>query len=127
MILTDAAKAATPLASALRFTSLVQLRALRAFGGLRLPLNASVFRLPSGRNGCGRKIKEMKMSDNKPNNKPTFALYSVTGDGDAARWSRIGAAWNHKDGDGFSIKLESVPLNGRVVMRREGAEKGGAQ
>lgn len=73
------------------------------------------------------KTKEMNMSDTKPSNKPTFALFSVTGDGEAARWSRIGAAWPHKDGDGFSVKLESIPLNGRIVMRREGTEKGGAQ
>jgi hypothetical protein len=67
------------------------------------------------------------MSDTKPKNKPEFALFAVQGDGENARWSRIGAAWPHKDGGGYSIKLESVPLNGRIVMRREGAEKGGAQ
>ena len=62
----------------------------------------------------------------KPKNKPSYALFSVRGDGEDAQWSRIGAAWDHKDGDGFSIKLEMVPLNGRIVMRRE-KEKGGAQ
>lgn len=67
------------------------------------------------------------MSNTKPKNKPEFALFSVQGEGDAARWSRIGAAWPHKDGSGFSIKLESLPLSGRIVMRREDAEKGGAQ
>jgi hypothetical protein len=72
------------------------------------------------------KTKEMKMTD-KPKNKPSYALYSVRGDGDDANWSRIGAAWDHRDGDGFSIKLEMVPLNGRIVMRREKSEKGGAQ
>lgn len=72
------------------------------------------------------KTKEMKMTD-KPKNQPSYALYSVRGDGDEASWSRIGAAWDHKDGDGFSIKLEMVPLNGRIVMRRPKAEKGGVQ
>lgn len=51
----------------------------------------------------------------------------MKGDGEDASWSRIGAAWKHKDGDGFSIKLEMMPLNGRIVMRREKAEKGGAK
>ena len=66
------------------------------------------------------------MSD-KPKNRPAFALYSVRGDGEDASWSRIGAAWQHKDGDGFSIKLEMVPLSGRIVMRREKPQEGGAQ
>jgi len=66
------------------------------------------------------------MSDTK-SNKPTFILYSVKGDGDDANWSRIGAAWDHKDGGGFSFKLELLPLDGRIVMRKEKAEKGGAQ
>ncbi|HOY78373.1 MAG TPA: sigma factor [Hyphomonadaceae bacterium] len=48
--------------------------------------------------------------------------------GEKAFWSRIGAAWPHKDGNGFSIKLESFPLNGRIQMRSEtGAQEGGAQ
>lgn len=67
------------------------------------------------------------MSDTKPKNKPSHVIYCVNGEGDDANWLRIGSAWEHKDGDGFSIKLEIVPLSGRVVMRREKAEKGGAQ
>jgi hypothetical protein len=66
------------------------------------------------------------MSDTKPTNKPSFTLYAVRGEGENASWAAIGAAWEHKDGSGYSIRLESVPLNGRIVMRRAN-EKGGAQ
>ncbi|MCW3847373.1 hypothetical protein OF829_08975 [Sphingomonas sp. LB-2] len=49
--------------------------------------------------------------------KPTHRLFNVTGDGDNAFWREIGAAWQHKDGKGFSIDCGLVPLTGRIVMR----------
>jgi hypothetical protein len=50
-------------------------------------------------------------------NRPAFRLYSVTGEGDAARWTDIGVAWATRDGKGFTLNLNALPLNGRVVMR----------
>lgn len=56
------------------------------------------------------------------NNKPTHTAYTVrdftksTGEVDA-RWLEIGVAWLHKDGKGFDVSLEAVPVNGRVVLR----------
>ncbi len=32
-------------------------------------------------------------------------------------WTRIGAAWDHGNGDGLTVKLDCVPLDGRVVLR----------
>jgi hypothetical protein len=52
-----------------------------------------------------------------PKAKPTHRLYQVTGDGKAAFWHEIGAAWPNKDGHGFSINYSSIPLSGRIVMR----------
>jgi hypothetical protein len=49
--------------------------------------------------------------------KPTHRLYRVQGDGQAAIWTPIGAAWPNKDGLGFSISCDAVPLTGRIVMR----------
>jgi len=49
--------------------------------------------------------------------KPTHRLYRVLGDGAAAIWTPIGAAWPNKDGKGFSISCDAVPLHGRIVMR----------
>ena len=31
--------------------------------------------------------------------------------------ARIGVAWQHKDGKGFNIQLECVPLDGRITLR----------
>ncbi|MEM9965266.1 MAG: hypothetical protein AAGC58_07955 [Asticcacaulis sp.] len=50
--------------------------------------------------------------------KPTHRLYRVTGEGEAANWTPIGAAWLHRDGNGFNITCEAAPLEGRIVMRR---------
>ena len=49
-------------------------------------------------------------------NRPSHRLFNVMGDGDNARWTDIGVAWPTKDGKGFTLALNVVPLNGRVVM-----------
>jgi len=48
---------------------------------------------------------------------PTHRLYRVTGEGAAAFWTPIGAAWPNKDGKGFNISCDAVPLTGRIVLR----------
>lgn len=50
--------------------------------------------------------------------KPTHRIYRVNGDGSAANWTQIGAAWPNKDGNGFSIACDAVPLQGRIIMRK---------
>jgi hypothetical protein len=32
------------------------------------------------------------------------------------RWTRIGAAFPHKEGPGFSIELKAFPVDGRLVV-----------
>lgn len=51
-------------------------------------------------------------------NKPTLLAYTVKnrGKGQKAIWTRIGAAWPHSNGDGFSIELEALPVDGRLVL-----------
>jgi hypothetical protein len=49
--------------------------------------------------------------------KPTHRLYRVIGDGKQATWTPIGAAWPNKDGMGFSIQLDAIPREGRVMLR----------
>lgn len=49
--------------------------------------------------------------------KPSHRLYVVSGEGEAANWTQIGAAWPNKDGRGFNLLCEAMPLTGRVVMR----------
>jgi hypothetical protein len=65
-----------------------------------------------------------QMTSEKPNSVPTHGVFVVEGEGDAAYWTRIGAAWLHKDGLGFNITVAAIPLSGRLVVRanREGGE-----
>ena len=49
--------------------------------------------------------------------KPTHRLYRVNGDGDATIWTPIGAAWPNRDGKGFNLSYDAVPLSGRIVLR----------
>jgi hypothetical protein len=54
---------------------------------------------------------------NTRKNRPTHSVFVVEGEGDNAFWTKIGAAWAHEDGDGFSITVTAMPLNGRLVVR----------
>jgi len=49
--------------------------------------------------------------------RPTHRIFSVNGEGENASWTEIGAAWPNKDGLGFSISCNALPLGGRMVMR----------
>lgn len=53
-----------------------------------------------------------------PSNKPTHRAYAVTKRGEKSRWQEIGAAWSHKDGKGFNLKLDYLPLNGAELVLR---------
>lgn len=52
--------------------------------------------------------------------KPGLVVFAVRerDKGRKALWTRIGAAWAHKEGEGFNIELEALPLNfdGRLVL-----------
>ncbi|UEM04740.1 hypothetical protein JL101_004675 [Skermanella rosea] len=48
---------------------------------------------------------------------PALIAYHVP-DRENASWTRIGAAWDHKDGKGFTLALDLVPVaGGRIVLR----------
>jgi hypothetical protein len=49
---------------------------------------------------------------------PSHVAYHVRErEGQKAIFTRIGASWPHKDGNGFNIQIESVPLDGRITLR----------
>jgi hypothetical protein len=58
-----------------------------------------------------------KQSTTTETRKPTHRLYRVIGEGKASSWTPIGAAWPNKEGMGFSISCDAVPLQDRIVMR----------
>ena len=51
-------------------------------------------------------------------NKPTLFAYAVKdrGRNQKAIWTKIGAAWPHENGNGFTIELDAFPTNGRLVL-----------
>ena len=59
------------------------------------------------------------MSDEAKNNGPTHTVYTVRdgrNEGDKGFFTRIGAAWPIKDDKGFSVALDALPVNGRIVI-----------
>ena len=60
---------------------------------------------------------------------PAYRVYSVARNGDKkAVWQEIGAAWKHKDGKGFNLQFNALPLEGaQVVLREPTAKKSGAK
>jgi len=54
----------------------------------------------------------------KASKKPSHIAYFVRErEGEKGFFSRIGAAWPHKDGKGFNIQLATMPLDGRITLR----------
>lgn len=54
---------------------------------------------------------------------PTHNAYQVREGSKQSYWTRIGAAWAHKDGNGFNIILECLPLDGKVTLRTVSEEQ----
>jgi hypothetical protein len=57
-----------------------------------------------------------------PNTKPTskapsHIAYHVRENDEKGYWTRIGAAWAHKDGKGFNIQVDVTPFSGRITLR----------
>lgn len=49
--------------------------------------------------------------------KNVFTVEGYESNGKAAKkWTRIGAAFPHKEGLGFSIELKAFPIDGRLVV-----------
>lgn len=62
--------------------------------------------------------------------KPTHdAFVAVTPNGSTdpkdTVWLKVGAAWPHKDGEGYNIVLHAVPVGGKLVIRKPRQQEGG--
>ncbi len=57
-------------------------------------------------------------------NQPAYHAYSVSNPEQEGKstWTRIGAVWAHKNGEGYNLQLECLPLDGRVVLRKPKAK-----
>jgi hypothetical protein len=52
---------------------------------------------------------------------PTTSARSTDGKGKGF-WTRIGAAWEHEDGEGLNLQIDMVPLDGKIVLRTPKAD-----
>ena len=58
------------------------------------------------------------MSERKTPKGPSHIAYQVReGEDGASYFNRVGAAFAHKDGEGYNIVLESMPVDGRITLR----------
>jgi hypothetical protein len=62
-------------------------------------------------------MTDTKTNENAGSKAPTHIAYHVRDGKDKGYFTRIGAAWPHKDGQGFNIQLEIMPLDGRITLR----------
>lgn len=57
-------------------------------------------------------------NDQSNHSSPTHHAYSIRkASNDKNYWTKIGAAWEHKDGKGFNVDLECFPIDGKISLR----------
>ncbi len=49
---------------------------------------------------------------------PAFQAWHVINKGDNSFWTKVGAAWPHRDGKGLSLQLSVIPISGQIVLRQ---------
>ena len=59
--------------------------------------------------------------DTKPaGRRPEHIAYNVQeGKDGKGYFQRVGAGWDHKDGKGIDVVLESTPVSGRITLREQ--------
>ncbi len=63
-------------------------------------------------------------AENATSKSPSHIAYHVRDrEGGKGIFTRIGAAWPHKDGQGFNVQLDVVPLEGRITLRLASEKK----
>jgi hypothetical protein len=67
-------------------------------------------------------LQKQTREGNQLMTKPVYIAYAVkeykVGEEKRSTWNRIGAAFVHKDGEGFEVILDALPVNGRVILRK---------
>ncbi len=68
------------------------------------------------------------MNTNTQTNRSNFDAFTVreyeASNGESRReWTRIGVAFPHKDGKGYSLLLQALPVDGKVELRLHEAKE----
>ena len=65
------------------------------------------------------------MPEREQSSQPTHRAFTVVKrEGQEDFWLNIGSVFMHKDGDGFNIVLQALPIDGRIVCREIGDDRG---
>lgn len=60
----------------------------------------------------------MTTHDSQNGRKPDLTAYIIP-DRESAPWIAIGAAWQNRDGEGYSLRLDLMPSPGtRIILRK---------
>lgn len=59
-------------------------------------------------------MNEQTPSDNRPSHRAYQVIRIAK---DKTKWREIGAGWLHRDMSGMNIRLDSVPVDGEIVIR----------
>ena len=63
-------------------------------------------------------------NDTSKKNRPTHRIYAINKKaGRKPQWTIIGAAWPHKDEQGFALDYYAKPLDGADIVIREIADE----
>ena len=57
------------------------------------------------------------MTDNQKSKRPAYEAFVIEGEGRKSFWTKIGACWPHDDGEGFTLNLVALPIDGRISLR----------
>ncbi|SDJ50087.1 hypothetical protein SAMN04487993_103723 [Salipiger marinus] len=62
--------------------------------------------------------KEKNMTKKSETKAPALVAWHVREGkaGGKAYWTRIGAAWPHQNGDGFTVQIDLTPLDGKIIL-----------
>jgi hypothetical protein len=68
-----------------------------------------------------------KKAQQRETTPPALIAWHVLERGEKKFWNRIGAAWEHEDGEGLTLQLDLLPVaGGRIVLRTPKQEEEGA-
>mmetsp|Transcript_1779 Transcript_1779/g.3024 ORF Transcript_1779/g.3024 Transcript_1779/m.3024 type:complete len:108 (-) Transcript_1779:71-394(-) len=72
---------------------------------------------PSNRND--RSAPQNQSQEHGGGRDPSHIAYAVKDQGRDKKsiWTRIGASWPHRDGDGMDVQLDATPVDGRLTLR----------
>ena len=58
------------------------------------------------------------MAEENGTQRPSYDAYQVKkGKDEKSHFTKVGAAFAHKDGKGHTVSLDAVPVDGKIVLR----------